>query len=180
MATRTLTASIPESSSMGRHLAFLPIPFPIQMLSAEHQVPGNSKYLYHSVYFKFKFWCWSQLYKPQHQFPNAHLTVVCWKGLWAGFWPPLWPCVAWARVWPSLGLQSTHLQVGIDCLDQLPQPFWATKNFEILLKAMDTLLGEKKKWGICSLIQKVFIKLLHGKNSISGLSQAPWGFIHEP
>ena len=32
---------MPESSSMGRHLAFLPIPFPIQMLSAEHQVPQN-------------------------------------------------------------------------------------------------------------------------------------------
>lgn len=35
MATRTLAASIPESSSVGRHLAFLPIPFSIQMLGAE-------------------------------------------------------------------------------------------------------------------------------------------------
>ena len=51
-----------------------------------------------------------------------------WKGLWAGFWPLLWPCVAWTNVWPSLGLKSTHLQVG------QPQ------------SASSTFLGHKKLW----------------------------------
>ena len=136
---------------------------------------GNSKYLYHSVYFKFKFWCWSQLYKPHHQFPHAHLTVVCWKGLWAGFWPLLWPCVAWARVWPSLGLKSTHLQVGIDCLDQLPQPFWVTKNFEILLKAMDTLLGEKKNEAFVHWFKKYLLNFCMERIPFQGFHRIPGG-----